>query len=64
MGKLTGWLVRLPTIRESHDHFTKKIEIMVERTKTGYSAYAQNYTVATTGDDLVELKSNMVESIN
>ena len=42
----------------------KKIEIMVERTNTGYSAYAQNYPVATTGNDLVELKSNMAEAIN
>jgi hypothetical protein len=42
----------------------KKIEIMVERTNTGYSAYAQSYPVATTGNDLVELKSNMVEAIN
>ena len=42
----------------------KKIEIIVERTNTGYSAYAQNYPVATTGNDLIELKSNMVEAIN
>ncbi|MFZ4520106.1 MAG: antitoxin HicB [Bacteroidales bacterium] len=42
----------------------KKIEIMVERTNTGYSAYAQSYPVATTGNDLIELKSNMVEAIN
>jgi predicted RNase H-like HicB family nuclease len=42
----------------------KKIEIIVERTNTGYSAYAQNYPVATTGNDLVELKSNMIEAFN
>jgi hypothetical protein len=42
----------------------KKIEMIVERTKTGYSAYAQNYPVATTGEDLIELKSNMVEALN
>ena len=42
----------------------KKIEIIVERTNTGYSAYAQNYPVATTGKDLVELKSNMTEAFN
>ena len=42
----------------------KKIEIMVERTNTGYSAYAQSHPVATTGNDLDELKSNMVEAIN
>jgi len=42
----------------------KKIETIVERTKTGYSAYAQNYPVATTGENLIELKSNMVEALN
>ena len=42
----------------------KKIEIIVERTNTGYSAFAQNYPVATTGNDLVELKSNMIEAFN
>ncbi len=42
----------------------KKIEITVERTNTGYSAYAQNLPVATTGDDLPGLKSNMVEAVN
>ena len=38
--------------------------MIVERTNTGYSAYAQNYPVATTGEDLIELKSNMVEALN
>ncbi|MEI6681637.1 MAG: XRE family transcriptional regulator [Bacteroidota bacterium] len=42
----------------------KKIEIIVERTNTGYSAYGQNYPVATTGKDLVELKSHMIEAFN
>jgi len=42
----------------------KKTEMIVERTKTGYSAYAKNYPVATTGKDLIELKSNMVEALN
>ncbi|MCK9420986.1 MAG: hypothetical protein M0Q38_00115 [Bacteroidales bacterium] len=42
----------------------KKIEIIIERTHTGYSAYANSYPVATTGKDLIELKSNMVEAIN
>ncbi|TRZ65521.1 XRE family transcriptional regulator [bacterium] len=42
----------------------KKIEMIVERTNTGYSVYAQNYPVATTGKDLIELKSNMVEALN
>jgi len=42
----------------------KKVEIVVERTNTGYSAYAKNYPAATTGKDLIELKSNMIEAIN
>ena len=42
----------------------KKIEMIVERTNTGYSIYAQNFPVATTGKDLTELKSNMVEALN
>jgi predicted RNase H-like HicB family nuclease len=42
----------------------KKIEMIVEPTNTGYSVYAQNYPVATTGKDLIELKSNMVEALN
>ncbi len=42
----------------------KKIEMIIERTNTGYSAYAQNFSVATTGKDLVELKFNIVEALN
>ena len=42
----------------------KKFEIIVERTNTGYSAYAKTFPVATTGKDLIELKSNMIEAFN
>ncbi len=42
----------------------KKIEIIVERTNTGYSAYTLDYLVGTTGDSLPELTNNMVEAIN
>ncbi len=42
----------------------KKIEMIVERTKTGYSAYAKKYAVATTGKNLEELKSNMIEVLS
>jgi len=41
-----------------------KIEVIVEQTSTGYSAYAKNYPAFTTGESLSDLKSNMVESIN
>ena len=38
--------------------------MIVERTNTGYSAYAKNYPVATTGKDLTELKVKIVEALN
>ena len=41
-----------------------KIEIIVEKTKTGYSAYAERYPVYTVGKSLEELKSNILEAIN
>lgn len=41
-----------------------KIEMIVEKTRTGYSAYAGKYPVFTAGKTLDELKSNMVESLN
>ena len=42
----------------------KKIEIVVERTKTGYSAYAEKYSVYSTGKSLGELRMKMVEAMN
>lgn len=42
----------------------KKIEMIVERTRTGYSAYAEKYSVYTTGKNLAELKANIVEALN
>ena len=41
-----------------------KIEMIIERTKTGYSAYAEKYPVYTVGSSLEELKANMLESLN
>jgi transcriptional regulator with XRE-family HTH domain len=41
-----------------------KVEMIVEKTKTGYSAYAVKYNVFTTGRTLQQLKKNMIESIN
>ena len=41
-----------------------KIEVIVERTKTGYSAYAEKYPVYTVGKSLQELKSNILEAVN
>jgi len=41
-----------------------KIEMIIERTKTGYSAYADKYAVYTVGKSLDELKANMLEALN
>ncbi|MCW3106483.1 MAG: family transcriptional regulator [Segetibacter sp.] len=41
-----------------------KIEMIVEKTETGYSAFANKYPVYTTGETLEELKVNMLEAIN
>ncbi|MEO6637162.1 MAG: type II toxin-antitoxin system HicB family antitoxin [Ginsengibacter sp.] len=42
----------------------KKIEIIVERTRSGYSAYASKYPVYTVGKSLEELRSNIVNALN
>jgi len=41
-----------------------KIKMIVEKTKTGYSAYAENYPVFTVGKTLEELKTNILDAIN
>jgi hypothetical protein len=41
-----------------------KITIIVEKTKTGYSAYAERYPVYTVGKSLEELKSNILQAVN
>jgi transcriptional regulator with XRE-family HTH domain len=41
-----------------------KIKMIVEKTRTGYSAYADKYPVFTVGSDLEELKSNILEALN
>jgi predicted RNase H-like HicB family nuclease len=38
--------------------------MVVERTKTGYSAYAEKHPVYTVGSSLEELKKNMLEVLN
>lgn len=42
----------------------RKIEMIAEKTDTGYCAYAKKYAVYTTGNDFQELKNNMVEALN
>ncbi|GGA89017.1 XRE family transcriptional regulator [Puia dinghuensis] len=41
-----------------------KIEIIIETTRTGYSAYAVKYPVYTTGKSFEKLKSNILEALN
>ena len=40
-----------------------KVDITIERTRTGYSAYADKYAVYTTGKKLNELKLKMIEAL-
>lgn len=42
----------------------KKIKVIVEKTSTGYSAYAERYPVFTTGQDVKELVNNAVEALS
>lgn len=42
----------------------KQVVFIVEKTGTGYSAYAKDYPVFTVGDNMDELKENMVDAIN
>ncbi len=41
-----------------------KIKIIVEKTRTGYSAYADKFPVYTVGRTLEELKANILEALN
>lgn len=41
-----------------------KIKFVVEKTKTGYSAYSENYNASTTATTYKKLKSNMLDSVN
>ena len=41
-----------------------KVDITIERTRTGYSAYADKYAVYTVGKNLKELKLKMIEALN
>ena len=50
--------------RNKMDYSIMKITIIVEKTKAGYSAYAQKYPVYTVGKSLEELKSNILEAVN
>lgn len=42
----------------------KKIKVIVEKTKTGFSAFTEDYPVFSTGNHFSELSENMVEAFN
>ena len=41
-----------------------RIKVIVEKTRTGYSAYSENFPVATTGKTIDKLKRNLLEALN
>ncbi|MDG1260314.1 MAG: helix-turn-helix transcriptional regulator [Flavobacteriales bacterium] len=41
-----------------------KINVKVEKTSDGFSAYAENYDVFTTASNSTELYSNLIEALN
>ena len=41
-----------------------KIEVIIEKTKTGYSAYAVKFAVYSVGNSLASLKVNILEALN
>lgn len=42
----------------------KKITVVVEKTSTGFSAYAESYPIATTGKSVADLLNNTTEALN
>jgi hypothetical protein len=42
----------------------RKIPVIIEKTRTGYSAFAEQLDVFTTGKDIPSLHSNMLEALN
>ncbi|MEY2835171.1 MAG: hypothetical protein RLZZ557_833 [Bacteroidota bacterium] len=43
---------------------TQSIKIIVEQTNDGFSAYAENLNIFSTGNDLTELKKNIAEAVD
>lgn len=41
-----------------------KIKIIIEKTRSGYSAYAEKFPVFTTGKNLDDLKNKILEALN
>jgi predicted RNase H-like HicB family nuclease len=43
---------------------SKKIPVVIEKTKSGFSAYAESVDVYTTGKDIPSLYTNLLEALN
>jgi predicted RNase H-like HicB family nuclease len=46
------------------DEVVKVINVIVEKTKDGYSAYTTDYPICTVGNSMDEIKANILEAIN
>jgi transcriptional regulator with XRE-family HTH domain len=42
----------------------KNLKVIVEKTSTGYSAFAEKHSVFTTGNTIKELTENIIEALN
>jgi len=42
----------------------KQIKIIIEKTRTGFSAYAEDYPIYTTGKTIIDLQKNVLEATN
>lgn len=42
----------------------KQIKIIVEKTRTGFSAFAEDYPIYTTGKTIIDLQKNVLEATN
>jgi len=54
----------ITTNKKGLKHLKKKITVIVEKTKTGFSAFAPDYPVATTGRTIIELQKHILEVLN
>jgi hypothetical protein len=51
-------------VSNKEERVMRKIECIVERTNTGFSAYAEKYPVYTVGSNLEEIKFRILEALN
>ncbi|MCR8557723.1 hypothetical protein KXD93_08725 [Mucilaginibacter sp. BJC16-A38] len=56
--------MKLKNTRVVKDVAGKKINLIVEKTSTGFSAYAEKFPVYTTGRSITNLKENILEALN